>query len=333
MPTRTSLFHVIDPRVFERPLLDELCSLATRARLLAKTDSGARMLRDLLPTRRAMLYFTQPSTRTFLSFNNACHILGMRTSEIRDPSTSSEVKGESFDDSIRTFSSYVDVIVMRTKESGRAAQAARLMNGIPRPVPVINAGSGSDQHPTQALLDIYTLQRSFEGVGGIDGKVIGMMGDLRRGRTVRSLCYLMKNYANVRLVFIAPEQFAMEPDVKAYLDEHRIPYSETTRLADALPALDAIYVTRMQTEWDTAAGESRHVDLSQFSIGAEELARLKQDAIIMHPLPRGSEIEPSVDQDHRAMYWRQERNGMWMRVAVLIKIFGAESRIAEIELS
>jgi aspartate carbamoyltransferase catalytic subunit len=257
----------------------------------------------------------------------------MRTSEIRDPSTSSEVKGESFEDSIRTFSSYVDVIVMRTKESGRAAQAARLMNGIPRPVPVINAGSGSDQHPTQALLDIYTLQRSFEGVGGIDGKVIGMMGDLRRGRTVRSLCYLMKNYANVRLVFIAPEQFAMEPDVKAYLDEHRIPYSETTRLADALPALDAIYVTRMQTEWDTAAGESRAVDLSQFSIGAEELARLKQDAIIMHPLPRGSEIEPSVDQDHRAMYWRQERNGMWMRVAVLIKIFGAESRIAEIELS
>jgi aspartate carbamoyltransferase catalytic subunit len=332
MPTRTSLFHVIDPRVFERPLLDELCSLATRARLLAKTDSGARMLRDLLPTRRAMLYFTQPSTRTFLSFNNACHILGMRTSEIRDPSTSSEVKGESFEDSIRTFSSYVDVIVMRTKESGRAAQAARLMNGIPRPVPVINAGSGSDQHPTQALLDIYTLQRSFEGVGGIDGKVVGMMGDLKRGRTVRSLCYLLKNYANVRLVFIAPEQFAMEPDVKAYLDQHRIPYTETSRLADALPMLDAIYVTRMQTEWDTAAGESRSIDLSQFSIGAEELAGLKPDAIIMHPLPRGSEIEPSVDQDPRAMYWRQERNGMWMRVAVLIKIFGAEDRITEIEL-
>jgi aspartate carbamoyltransferase catalytic subunit len=254
----------------------------------------------------------------------------MRTSEIRDPSTSSEVKGESFDDSIRTFSSYVDVIVMRTKESGRAAQAAKLMNGIPRPVPVINAGSGSDQHPTQALLDIYTLQRSFAVSGGIDGKVIGMMGDLKRGRTVRSLCYLMKNYSNVRLVFIAPEQFAMEPDVKAYLDQHAIPYSETTRLADALPQLDALYVTRMQTEWDTA-GESHSVNLSQFSIGAEELARLKRDAIIMHPLPRGPEIEPSVDQDPRAMYWRQERNGMWMRVAVLMKIFGAEDRVAEID--
>jgi aspartate carbamoyltransferase catalytic subunit len=328
LPARTSsLFHVIDPRVFERPLLDELCSIATRVRLMAKSDEGARALRDMLPTRRAMLYFTQPSTRTFLSFNNACHIVGMRTSEIRDPSTSSEVKGESFEDSIRTFSSYVDVIVMRTKESGRAAQAARLMNGIPRPVPVINAGSGSDQHPTQALLDIYTLQRSFEDRGGIDGKVIGMMGDLQRGRTVRSLCYLMKNYSGVRLVFIAPEQFAMQPDVKAYLDQHRIPYSETTQLAEVLPGLDAIYVTRMQTEWDTA-GESGKVDLTRFSIGAPELARMKRDAIIMHPLPRGAEIDPAVDQDPRAMYWRQERNGMWMRVAVLIKIFGAEGRVA-----
>jgi aspartate carbamoyltransferase catalytic subunit len=329
MPARTSsLFHVIDPRVFERPLLDELCSLATRVRLMAKTEEGARALRDMLPTRRAMLYFTQPSTRTFLSFSNACHILGMRTSEIRDPSTSSEVKGESFEDSIRTFSSYVDVIVMRTKEPGRAAQAARLMNGIPRPVPVINAGSGSDQHPTQALLDIYTLQRSLQDRGGIDGKVIGMMGDLQRGRTVRSLCYLMKNYSGVRLVFIAPEQFAMQPDVKAYLDQHRIPYTETAHLAEALPDLDAIYVTRMQTEWDTA-GESRNVDLTRFSIGAPELARLKRDAIIMHPLPRGAEIDPAVDQDPRAMYWRQERNGMWMRVAVLVKIFGAEDRVID----
>src|SRR5688572_13560388 len=278
-----------------------------------------------------MLYFTQPSTRTFLSFNNACHILGMRTSEIRDPSTSSEVKGESFEDSIRTFSSYVDVIVMRTKESGRAAQAARLMNGIPRPVPVINAGSGSDQHPTQALLDIYTLARSFDGQGGIDGKVIGMMGDLKRGRTVRSLCYLMRNYTGVRLVFIAPEQFAMQADVKAYLDQHGIRYGETTNLDDVLPTLDALYVTRMQTEWDTA-GESSAVDLRRFSIGERELARLKREAIIMHPLPRGPEIDPAVDQDPRAMYWRQERNGMWMRVAVLIKIFATESRVAEIEL-
>jgi len=327
-PSGTSLFHVIDPREFERPLLDELCELATCARLVAKSDTGARALQQLLPIRRAMLYFTQPSTRTFLSFNNACHLLGIRTSEIRDPSTSSEVKGESFEDSIRTFSSYVDVIVMRTREPGRAAQAARLMEGIPRPVPVINAGSGSDQHPTQALLDIYTLARSFEEQGGIDGKVIGMMGDLKRGRTVRSLCYLMRHYAGVRLVFIAPDQFAMQSDVKDYLARHDIPFAEATRLADVLPSLDALYVTRMQSEWDTA-GESRNVDLGRFSVGQRELAAMKQSAVIMHPLPRGREIDASVDQDPRAVYWRQERNGMWMRAAVLIKIFGAEDRLRE----
>src|SRR5690606_37192829 len=208
-------------------------------------------------------------------------------------------------------------------------QAARLMNGIPRPVPVINAGSVSDQHPTQALLDIYTLQRSFEHSGGIDGKVVGMMGDLRRGRTVRSLCYLMKNYTGVRLVLIAPGRVSVEQDDKTHLEEHGSPYTETASLEDALPKLDALYVTRMQTEWDTA-GESLGVDLARFSIGTREASIMKPDAVIMHPLPRGREIDPAVDHDPRAMYWRQERNGMWMRVAVLIKIFAAESRLPEI---
>ena len=278
-----------------------------------------------------MLYFTQPSTRTFLSFNNACHILGMRTSEIRDPSTSSEVKGESFEDAIRTFSSYVDVIIMRSRHPGRAALAANLMDSIARPVPVINGGSGSDQHPTQALLDIYTLDRSFTEHGGIDGKVIGMMGDLRRGRTVRSLCMLMQNYRDVRLVFVAPDQYAMQDDIKAYLASHNIPYGETADLPGALPELDAIYVTRMQSEWDQA-GESSKVDTERFSIGVEEMKLLKPEGIVMHPLPRGPEIDPAVDSDPRAMYWRQERNGMWMRVAVLLKIFKLEIRVREVEL-
>jgi aspartate carbamoyltransferase catalytic subunit len=324
------LFHVIDPRRFERPLLDELCELTTRVRTIAKTYEGASFLQSLLPHRRAMLYFTQPSTRTFLSFNNACHILGMRASEIRDPSTSSEVKGETFDDAIRTFSSYVDVIIMRTWESGRAAQAARLMDTIPRPVPIINAGSGSDQHPTQALLDIYTLQRSFADRGGIDGKFIGMMGDLRRGRTVRSLCYLMRSYVGVRLAFIAPRHFAMQDDIKQHLNEHHIPYIETENLGEVLGELDALYVTRMQFEWDQD-DESRQVDLGRFSVGPQQIAAMKPDGIVMHPLPRGAEIDPAVDHDPRAVYWRQERNGMWMRVAVLLKVLGAASRLAEFE--
>jgi aspartate carbamoyltransferase catalytic subunit len=215
---------------------------------------------------------------------------------------------------------------MRARESGRAAQAARLMDTIARPVPVINAGSGRDQHPTQALLDIYTLDRSFSERGGIDGKVIGMVGDLKRGRTVRSLCYLMKNYTDVRLVFIAPEQFVMQDDVKSYLGDYSIPFSETDELNAVLPELDALYVTRMQSEWDTA-DERQAVDYSRFSVGTRELARLKPDGIVMHPLPRGPELDPAVDADPRAMYWRQERNGMWMRVAVLLKIFRMDSRI------
>ena len=327
----TTLFHVIDPRVFERQLLDELCALATRVRSIAKTPAGARFLQDLAPNRRAMLYFTQPSTRTFLSFNNACHILGMRTSEIRDPSTSSEVKGESFEDAIRTFSSYVDVIIMRSRHPGRAAAAARLMDSIARPVPVINGGSGSDQHPTQALLDIYTLDRSFSRLGGIDGKVIGMMGDLKRGRTVRSLSMLMQNYRDVRLVFIAPNRFAMEDDIKSFLATHGIPCAETEDLPSVLPELDALYVTRMQSEWDRD-GESHQVDAERFSIGTGEMKLLKPHGIVMHPLPRGPEIDPAVDTDRRAMYWRQERNGMWMRVAVLLKIFKLEVRVREVEL-
>jgi aspartate carbamoyltransferase catalytic subunit len=323
------LFHVLDTRGFNRALLDHLCALTTRVRSLAKTDDGARALQMLMPQKRAMLYFPQPSTRTFLSFNNACHLLGIRTSEIRDPATSSEVKGESFDDSIRTFSSYVDVIIMRTPEAGYAARAAAQMDHIARPVPIINAGSGKDQHPSQALLDIYTLERSFALRGGIDGKTIGMMGDLRRGRTVRSLCGLMKNYRDVRLVFIAPERFAMERDVKDQLAREAIPFRETERLADVLPELDALYVTRMQTEWDVA-GESSAMDYRQFSLNPDNLTQLRRDAVIMHPLPRGPEIDPAVDEDPRAMYWRQERNGMWMRVALLIKIFRQEDRLFEL---
>ena len=322
------MFHVVDTEIFDRASLDTLCELTTAVRSVAKTTEGARFLQQLLPTRRAMLYFTQPSTRTFLSMNNACHILGIRTSEIRDPEVSSEVKGETFEDSIRTFSSYVDLIVMRTPEPGYAARAAALMNSIPRPVPIVNAGSGKDQHPTQALLDIYTLERSLEARGGIDGKTIGMMGDLRRGRTVRSLSRLMRHYRDVRLVFIAPPAFEMEADIKEFLQRHAIPFEETSNLQGRLPALDALYVTRMQFEHDTA-GESAAVDLSRFSIGREELARMRPDTVIMHPLPRGPELHPEVDADPRAMYWRQERNGMWMRAALIATIFGVGETIRD----
>jgi len=323
------MFHVVDTNIFDRPLLDDLCELTTLVRTVAKSSDGARSLQQLAPTKRAMLYFTQPSTRTFLSMNNACHILGIRTSEIRNAEVSSEVKGETFEDSIRTFSSYVDLIIMRTPKAGYAARAAALMDSIPRQVPIINAGSGKDQHPTQALLDIYTLERSFEDSGGINGRIIGMMGDLKRGRTVRSLSRLMRHYEGVKLVFIAPDAFEMEPDIKAFLTEHGIPFDETGRLHEVLPELDAVYVTRTQSEHDVD-DESSAVNLAPFTIGTDELGLMKETAVVMHPLPRGPEITIEVDQDPRAMYWRQERNGMWMRVALIAKLFGLDRKIREL---
>ena len=322
------LFHILDPRQFDRERLDELCSLTTRIRQLAKARLGARALQTLLPHKRAMLYFTQPSTRTYLSFENACHLLGIRTAEIRDPSTSSEFKGESFEDSLRTFSSYVDLIIMRTWGEGLAQQSAELMDRVRRPVPIINAGSGRDAHPTQALLDVYTLERSFEERGGIDGKTIGLMGDLKRGRTARSLAYLMERYRDVRLVFIAPDAFQMEGDLLDWLRAHGVAFTCTQRLHEVLGALDALYVTRLQKEYDQG-GESAGFDHARFSVGPRELALLPERSIVMHPLPRGPELDPRVDDDPRAMYWRQERNGMWIRVALLVKIFGVEEDLPD----
>ena len=328
-PAGAGPFHIIDPGSFRRSFLEEICALATEVRAVAKSGSGRHGLQALLGDRRAMLYFTQPSTRTFLSFNNACHILGIRTSEIRDPSTSSEVKGESLEDSIRTFSSYVDVIIMRSAEPGLAARAAEMMDSIARPVPIVNAGSGPDQHPTQALLDIYTLDRSFVDRGGIEGKTIGMMGDLARGRTVRSLCHLLRHYPGVRLRFLSPPEYRMRRDVKDTLARHGVEFEESASPAEVLPDLDALYLTRLQSEYDGPGGAAGF-DHARFGIGPDELGRMKPDAIVMHPLPRGPELDPRVDGDPRAMYWRQERNGMWVRVALLIRILGAEAGFREI---
>jgi aspartate carbamoyltransferase catalytic subunit len=200
------------------------------------------------------------------------------------------------------------------------------MDRIERPIPIINAGSGKDQHPTQALLDIYTLERSFETRGGIDGKVIGFMGDLRRGRTARSLAYLMENYRDVRLVFVAPAAFQMDTDVLQHLDERGIRHSAHDQLDPVLGELDALYVTRLQAEYDTA-GESTSFDHAMYRVGPAQMKRLKPDGVVMHPLPRGPELDPVVDADPRAVYWRQERNGMWMRVALLMKIFRAETEV------
>ena len=320
------IFDVLFSQQFDRPFLDSLYDLTNRIRRIAKVREGARWLHDLHGHQRAMLYFVQPSTRTFLSFLNACHILGFHTSEIRDAHTSSEIKGESPEDSIRTFSSYVDLIIMRHPQEGFAEKTAWLLNIYSdRPVPLINAGSGKDQHPTQAILDVYTLQRSFEDRGGIEGKAIAIVGDLKRGRTARSLSYLMKNYPGVKLLYAAPAAFRIGEDIKEFLSNQRIVFEEHTSLKSVLSRADAIYMTRIQDEHDEQ-GKSQS-QYEEFCLGKEDLARMKPDAIIMHPLPRRGEIDVAVDRDPRAMYWRQERNGMWTRAALISVIFGSEEAV------
>ena len=322
------LLDVIYAQQFDRPFLDYMCKLADMIRLLAKTRVGQSKLRHLLPHKRAMLYFVQPSTRTFLSFQNACHILGLTVSEIRGTSTSSEVKGESQEDTIRTFASYVDLIISRHPEAGFAEKTAWVLNQTSRPVPVLNGGSGPDQHPTQALLDIYTLEREFRTIGGLDGKKIAMVGDLKRGRTVRSLSYLMKNYRDVELVYVSPEIFRMKDDIKEFLRKHDIPFHETDDFESVMSTVDAIYMTRIQNEYSSDP-TSEAETYPQFHIKKEHLSMIQTHCAILHPLPRRYEIEISIDKDPRAAYWRQERCGMWIRAALIAHIFRVDQEIMD----
>ncbi len=321
-------WNIIQTQQFNRDSLNHLFSLADAIVQISKSKDGLLFLRKRLAHKRVMLYFSQPSTRTFLSFNTACQLLGMQTSEIRDISISSEIKGESFLDSIRTFSSYVDAIIMRTNQSGQAQGVVNFFESVQLNVSIINAGSGQDQHPTQALLDVYTIERSFAKLGGVDGKTIGFMGDLKRGRTVRSLCYLMKNYKDVQLVFIAPSIFQMGYDILEYLKKKNINYTLTQDLKEVLPKLDVLYVTRLQDEHDYDF-KSSSVNMSEFKLKQKHLEFMKSESIILHPFPRRDEIDVSIDLDPRAKYWIQERNGMWVRTALLATIFQVQSEILE----
>jgi len=308
------LFDMIISQQLNRKIIDNIYEITNRIRHISKTRAGLLFLQSILSHKRVMLYFAQPSSRTFLSFENACHILGMKTSEIRDARVSSEVKGESFDDSLRTFSSYTNLIIIRHKEQDMAERAAWLLNTCTnRPVPIINGGSGSDQHPTQAMLDVYTLQYSFAKQGGLDGKTIMMCGDLKRGRTVRSLSYLLKNFEDVKIIYTAPQAFQMEEDVCSFLEKHKIPFHiETEALDNVLSEADAI---------------SGKTDTSKFKLRPSDMTKIRPSAIIMHPFPRRDEIDVAIDSDPRAIYWRQERNGMWTRAALIAYIFNVHEEI------
>ena len=322
------VYHALLAQQFDRAQLDRLGELATCTRRIAKTKGGRLFLQSLLSDRRAMLYFSQPSTRTFLSFYAACQIVGLHPAEVRDTSTSSELKGESPEDSVRTFSSYFDLIIMRHPAGGFAEKIAWLLSHTDRPVPVVNAGSGKDQHPTQALTDVYTLQRSLEKRrGGLEGAKIAYVGDLLRGRTVRSLALLLTHYPGVKHYFVAPEPLQVGRDILDALDRERVPYEVTDNFEQVVGEVDAVYMTRIQDEWDQP-GEKDRLDTSRYWLTPDLLARMKQEAIIMHPLPRRQEVPLEVDLDPRAKYWRQVRNGMWIRASLILMIFDRDLEVS-----
>jgi len=362
------LLHLINGGQLTPNSIDLLCDLADRIRLLSREKATAAALQTLLSHRRAMLYFTQPSTRTFLSFMAACQILGLTCNEVRDPKTSSEVKRESRMDAIRMFSSYFDVIIMRSPLSSFAEACSYLMNDLRREerrwVPIINAGSGSDEHPTQALLDIYTLKRSFrfqdrEGSGqrfadlktrhphltkGFAHKTYTFCGDIGRGRTVRSLATALSQYENTTMHFVAPDVAALRLDsqLRDQLAKRNVSVFEHETLdsdfqgQSVLSQTDCLYMTRIQREHNSADDENRleEMDLSPFQLTPERASKLKEYTPILHPFPRDSqvqEIPEAIDLDPRAMYFRQARNGMWARAALLAHIFGVAEELEEIE--
>ena len=290
-----------------------LCDTTDKVKSIASTSDGLKYLKTILSDKRAMLYFKQSSTRTFLSFQNACHILGISTSEIRDTSTSSETKGESELDAIKTFSQYSDLIIMRHPSSDFIYE---ISNNLSDKTRIINAGSGSDQHPTQALLDFYTIYKY-----GLENKKVAFVGDLLRGRTVRSLSLLLNKVNGTKLYFVSPKQFQIKSDI---LEQLNVDYEITDDFEKVLPDMDVVYMVRLQDEYKhEVINENEIIDTSKYSINSSNVNKMKNDAIILHPLPRRDEISVEVDKDKRAKYWEQVENGMWVRVGLIMSMFGA----------
>lgn len=306
MAVTSRLRNVVESQQFSRSLLEELFERSEEIK-----REPHRFMGRLAGQVMAALFY-EPSTRTRLSFEAAMLRLGgqtMGTDNARE--FSSTAKGETLEDTIRIVSGYADVIVLRHNEQGAAKRAAAVSS-----VPIINAGDGPGQHPTQALLDLYTIRTEL---GRIDGVKVAMVGDLANGRTVRSLTYLLSKFKDIKLWFVAPPQVAMRDDLKAHLDEHRVPWIETEDLESVLPEADVVYMTRIQKE-RFSDPEVYNAVKGIYRIDVDSLAQMRKYAILMHPLPRVDEISPEVDDDPRAAYFRQARNGLHIRMALLDRL-------------
>ncbi len=298
MRRATKIQHVLSARQFkDRGLLAHLFGLADDF----KTQGAAAALSG----KTMATLFYEPSTRTRLSFEAAMQRLGGHVlSSENMVSSSSASKGESLEDTVRVVGSYADVIVLRHPAVGAAERASAVSS-----MPIINAGDGSGEHPTQALLDLYTLLRHL---GTLEGKTIALAGDLRHGRTVHSLVQLLALYPGVQIVLISTDDIKLP---RRYLSGVS-GWHEVRRVKDFDHLLDALYVTRLQAErWGKASRSGRLRE--QYVVNEQWLSCLKQTGVILHPLPRAGELVPAVDADPRAVYFEQAQNGLYVRMALL----------------
>ena len=299
--------HVLKTQQYQREHLDALFASASA---LAAKGSGERSI-DLAGKILASLFY-EPSTRTRLSFESAMLRLGgnvLTTENARE--FSSALKGETLEDSIRVVSGYADAIVLRHYEIGAAERAAKVSS-----VPIINAGDGAGQHPTQALLDLYTIQKEC---GKVDGMRIMMVGDLKNGRTIRSLSYLLGKYQGVHIDFVSAPELKVGSDIKSYLKRHSISFEEKEDINGDLQKADVVYQTRIQKERFGSEAEYEKFK-GKYVLTAGNTERMKPGAIIMHPLPRVDELSTDLDALPRAAYFRQAEYGVLVRMALLLQL-------------
>jgi len=308
------LYHVLEAQQFNKKMLKELFTLANGMEKILE-EGGTNLLRGKI---LASLFYV-PSNRTRFSFEAAMMRLGGQVfGTDRAEAFSSELKGGSLEDTIRTINYFADVIVLRHSESGSAKRAAGISS-----VPIINGGDGTAQHPTQALLDLYTVERKL---GGIDGTVIGFVGDLANSRIIRSLCYFLAKYTGIKIYFIAPPALGMRQDMVEYLRRHRISiyefYGLEPPLAELAKKVDVFYVTQIPAGSFGDRLEDFEKCKRNFVIDKKNLKAMKQNSILMHPFPRQGEIPTEVDRDLRAVYFEQVHYGLCIRMALLATVLG-----------
>jgi aspartate carbamoyltransferase catalytic subunit len=299
------LQHIVKTQSFTKDFMAEIFSSAREIRKFIK--SGKTL--DILSGKVVATLFYEESTRTRLSFEAAAQKLGAGViSSTNARQFSSVSKGESLEDTIKTLHGYADCIVLRYHKEGGAARAAHFSK-----VPIINGGDGSGQHPTQSLLDLFTIE---DELGQIDGLKVALVGDLKHGRTVHSLAYLLGKFNNIQLRLIAPEALQMPEDILDYLERHKVGVVIDHDFVNLIDDVDVLYQTRIQKERFDGVSEYEE-SKGKLSVTRQVANMMKNDAIIMHPLPRVDEIRYGVDDNHRAKYFIQAENGLYVRMALL----------------